>query len=176
MEKSEIIVLVKEWIKGFVIGLNLCPFAKSPYTAGKIKYIVSAFETDDQFLRSFEIEIVDLEKSGYSTSLIIIPEPKVSFIEYLRIYDLCVNKLEECGADKDFQLASFHPDYQFADTDYSDQSNFTNRSPFPIIHILRTKEVADAIDSFGDTTLIYKRNVEVLENLSAAALKSHIKT
>lgn len=174
--KNEIIEQVKGWISEFVIGLNLCPFAKHPFEKGNIHYVVVKKKEDNQILSIFETEVENLSKGEESTSLIILEDQSISFLEYLRIFELCEQSLKVSGHDEDFQLASFHPDYQFADSDYSDQSNFSNRSPFPIIHILRTAEVRDAINSFGDTSLIYKRNIETLESLSIEKLNSLIKS
>jgi len=172
---QEIIKDVKRWISDFVIKLNLCPFAHPPFSNGSINFVVADYPTEFQFLSSFRSEIKILSKSEISTSLVIMRDKSIGFLEYLRIFDLCEKSLAESGLDNEFQLASFHPDYQFADSDFSDQSNFTNRSPYPIVHILRIAEVSAAINSFGDTSLIYKRNMETLESLTSKELNAYIK-
>ena len=170
--ENKIIGRVQSWIEEFVIGLNLCPFAREPFSKDKINYIVVDTIDAQQIVSKFTEEITALETSTTETSLIIMSDKTISFLEYLRIFDLCEKSLADSGMEEDYQLASFHPDYQFADADYSDQGNFSNRSPYPIIHILRTDRVEGAIASYGDTSKIYKQNIEVLEGMSLEQLKA----
>lgn len=173
--EAKIIDRVRNWIEEFVIGLNLCPFAREPFNKDRINYIVADTKDVQQIVSRFREEVTALEASTFETSLIIISDKSLSFLEYLRIFGLCEKSLVNSGFDGDYQLASFHPDYQFADADYSDQSNFSNRSPFPIIHILRSDMVGKAIESYGDTAKIYKQNIELLEGMSTEQLKAYTK-
>ena len=166
---------VKAWISSFVIKLNLCPFAKEAFSKDNIHYVIVKSNEASEIINCFKTEIKDLHTSLYSTSVVIIDHKELDFLEYLRIFDWCEKELNKSGLDEVFQLASFHPDYQFAGTDYSDQSNFTNRSPYPLVHILSSAEVAKAINMYGDTSKIFKRNIELMESMTSEKLKSYIK-
>lgn len=176
MTEQKAIEVVRKWISEFVIGLNLCPFAKHPFSNDTINYLVVDYHTDSELLNVFDREVKNLGNNEISTSLIIIRTPHINFMEYLRVYELCEKSLEKSGEDSNLQLASFHPDYQFADSDYADQSNFTNRSPLPIIHLLRTEDVSAAIDTYGDTSAIYERNIETLNSLSIEDLNTYLRS
>ena len=167
------ILEVKSWIERFVIGLNLCPFANKPFQADKISYVLSDTRNMDDFYSLFKKELNDLLNNETSTSLIILTEDSMEFRQYLDVYAECEKLLLDLNLNEEFQLASFHPEYQFANTDIDEQSNYTNRSPYPLIHILRVKELADAIAAYGDTTTIYERNIEVLNKMSIEDLKSY---
>ncbi len=164
---------VRTWIERFVIGFNLCPFAKQPFDADKIKYLVADLEGDVSLLSVFEKELKSLEENNYATTVIIIPTKDLSFRNYLDLFELCEASLLKLELEDRFQLASFHPDYQFADSKSTDQSNYTNRSPYPLIHILRADELEKAIQSYGDTSKIYKRNIELLNKMSKEELDTY---
>jgi len=170
----EIIEEVKTWIENFVIGLNLCPFAKVPFEANNIVYKLAPIEEHKVFLSVLEEELRSLQNQKHATTVIIIPNKAFGFRSYLDLYDSCVALITSLELEEDFQLASFHPDYQFADAAPDDQSNFTNRSPYPLVHILRVEALAAAIESYGDTASIYKRNIELLNSLSREELEGYL--
>lgn len=164
---------VKSWIEKFVVGLNLCPFAKAPFKSDSISYTVTPLRDYDSFLSSLQLELTGLLDNEYATTIMIIPTKALAFRDYLDLYRECEILLGEVGLEGEFQLASFHPDYQFADASQDDQSNYTNRSPYPLIHILRVDGLAKAIDSYGDTAAIYKRNIELLNKMSKEELNNY---
>ena len=176
-DKTAIIGQVKKWIKDFVIGLNLCPFAKHPFANNLIRYELLEFERSDDFIDSFFVEtqlLLEAESSEISTSLIIISSGLEDFLFYLDVLDGCQDLLEKSGLDKHVQLASFHPLYQFEGTVSNDVTNYTNRSPFPLIHILRTDEVEKAIDSYGNTEEIPENNQKLLKRMGIEKVKKLI--
>lgn len=164
---------VKEWIEKFVIGLDLCPFAKKPFNADKVNYKLAENWGRAELLLILERQLDKLQTGSHSTTIIIIPTKAFEFRSYLNLFSECEAMLIDLGLEEEFQLASFHPDYQFAETDFADQSNYTNRSPYPLIHILRASAVELAIASYGETAAIYKRNIDLLRSLTSQELQSY---
>ena len=163
MENSrhQIISKTQEWIKDFVLKLNLCPFAHIPFREDKIRYALADQDTLEEQMIFFWKEIELIEKLGeeeISNSLIIFPNSLQSFDEYLGFLELANELLEKQNMDNTFQLASFHPNYLFGDSPVDDVKHHTNRSPFPMIHILRVDEVEDAIEKHPDTEAIPDTN------------------
>lgn len=163
---------VKSWIQRFVIGLNLCPFANKPFQANSISYVINDISNREDFYSIFVKELAHLQKTGTSTAILIIPTKSLGFRQYLEVIDECEILLLDLNLNEEFQLASFHPEYQFAGSEIDDQSNYTNRSPYPLIHILRVKELSAAIAAYGDTAVIYERNIKLLSEMSNEDLKS----
>jgi len=158
----------KNWLNNFVIQLGLCPFAKRPFINEQIEYNVIDAQEKEAQLMAFWNAIEKLKQSDaekISTTLLILPDQYPNFLDYLNFFELAESLLMERGEEESFQLASFHPQYQFAGTTVNDVSNYTNRSPFPIIHILRTAEVAEAIDLHQDTAKIPERNIQLMEDM-----------
>lgn len=164
---------VKKWIKEFVIELNLCPFAHDPFRNGLIKYVIIDFESPEDFFPRYFHELLTLTTTAskeISTTLIIVPTGLDGFLFYLDVLETCQDVLERSDAGGAIQLASFHPDYQFDGTDKDDVTNYTNRSPYPMIHLLRCDEVEEAIRAYGDAEEIPKRNQTLMRSLGAASL------
>ena len=151
----------KQWVEDFVIRYNLCPFAHPFAKKGQILYRLSQKEVLGSRLHEFCEELEFLEgHTEFRTTLLIYEDEKLDFLSYLDFYDLCEAVIEK--EEKPFQLASFHPHYCFSGVAYSDPANLSNRSPYPIIHILRLDDVAAAIASHPDTTLIPEKNINFL--------------
>ena len=151
----------KQWVEDFVIRYNLCPFAHPFAKKGQILYRLSQKEGLESRLHEFLEEMDFLEEdTDFRTTLLIYADEHLDFLSYLELYELCEAVIEK--EERPFQLASFHPHYCFAGVAYSDPANLSNRSPYPIIHILRLDDVAAAIASHPDTTLIPQRNIEFL--------------
>ncbi len=148
------ISLTKKWIAEFVIFHSLCPFAKIPFEKDNILYKEIENPDIQMVLSCLHETVVTLDP--YSNAFLILPPS--SFDEYLDIFYKAELYLEETELNTDFQLASFHPEYQFEGYDIADKRNWTNRSPFPMLHILRVKEMEDAIESFGDTSKVFIEN------------------
>lgn len=175
MDNSEIINLTKSWVEHFVVGLNICPFAKLPFIKNRIRYETIKKSGVEDKLMAFWNEVVFLENapaSEISNSLLIFPEGFDDFLEYMDFYSLAENLLAAQNRNEQFQLASFHPNYRFEGTEENEVSNYTNRSPFPMIHVLRIEEVADAIASHPDIDSVPKRNIELMEKMGLDELRN----
>jgi hypothetical protein len=156
----------KKWLEEIVIGLNFCPFAKAPFVEGKIRFAVCrAGNADDaiEFALSEAMKILDVDEEEIATTLLIYPLALADFGEYLQALATLESILEEAGAAGLLQIASFHPDYLFSDEVKSSLSHYTNRSPYPIFHILRESQVQFAVDSHSDTSAIPLVNIERLQ-------------
>lgn len=158
----------KRWIKEFVIDLNLCPFAKHPFQNELIRYKITEFSTTKNFVLFFleELQVlIEAKSTTISTSLIIVPNGLEKFLHFLDVLETCQDVLDRSDLVEVIQLASFHPKYQFQGTDKDDVTNYTNRSPYPMIHLLRTIEVENAIESYGDIVEISDRNQALMKTM-----------
>ena len=153
MGKERFIKQAEKWIKDFVIKHNLCPFAAKPVLHQQVKFEVFEKEHFSNWTETFLSSIKELEQSQeYSTAIYILPWLDEDFGAYLDVLDFSQDILEEASFEDRFQLASFHPKYQFAETQEQDVSNKTNQSPHALIHVLNVQEVAQAIEQYdGDT-------------------------
>jgi len=165
---EEVIHMTRAWIERAVIGLNLCPFAKSVYVREQIRYVVSAAHTAGELLPDLERELRLLAEAApeeVDTTLLIHPQALTEFLDYndfLSVADRAVRRLRLAGV---IQIASFHPHYRFAGTDPDDVTNYTNRSPYPTLHLLRESSVTRAVAAFPDAGKIYERNMETLRRV-----------
>ncbi len=161
-----VVNLVTRWLEQAVIGLNLCPFAKPVWRKGKIRIAVSSSETDESVLSDFADELLNLSvNSTIETTLLIVPFHLSRFEDFNQFLGLAEELLHECQLMGVFQIGSFHPDYQFADTLYDDRENWTNRSPFPVLHLLRETSISRAVDSYSKVSDIPDANIERLNKL-----------
>lgn len=168
VDHTAIIQSTKAWINKVVIQLNLCPFAKYPFDQGTIRYSVYDSIDRPELLGQVSHElglITRLSHEEVETSLLIFPTLFKDFHEYLDFLDLCQEELESLDLEGIIQLASFHPSYQFADLHIDDVRNYTNRSPYPMIHLLREESVSKATISHSDVHAIPIKNQELLQKL-----------
>lgn len=160
----------RTWLKEVVIGLNLCPFAREVYVTERIRYVVSA-ATDSEALRvelAEELRLLTrLDPAATETTLLIHPGVLGDFLDYNDFLDLAEATLAELGLDGVLQIASFHPAYQFAGTEPDDVTNRTNRSPYPMLHLLREASVTRAVETYPDADKIPERNIETMRRLAA---------
>jgi len=173
INQDEIIVKTKKWVVETVIGLNFCPFAKAVYDKNQIRYFVSQAENTEDLLHDLVQELQGLmviEPKKTDTCLLIHPFVLQDFLDYNDFLEVAEAALVELNLEGELQIASFHPNYQFEGTQTDDVSNYTNRSPFPILHILRSASIEKAIDSYPDTTRIPEINMEKLRNMDQEAL------
>ena len=167
----------KHWLEHFVIGLNLCPFAALPFRKDQIRYVVEMGSSLEDLTKRLLSELILLSESTpeeVETTLIIHPNVLNHFLDYNDFLSLVDQCLFESGLEGTVQIASFHPDYQFGDTDFADAANFTNRSPYPMLHLLRESSVSMAVDQPPDTGAIPEENVRKLRELSDARIKEMI--
>jgi len=169
--QNEIVESVKIWLKETVIGLNLCPFANREWQRKSIRFQVSAARSEQQLLQDLVIELALLKKEpSIETTLLILPDVLQEFDTYNQFLDFADQMIEAMNMAGQYQIASFHPDYQFADTEAEDAQNYTNRSPYPILHILREASLEKAIQSYGDTEQIPENNVKLMNELGVTEM------
>jgi hypothetical protein len=158
----------RRWVERAVVGLNLCPFARAPMVQQKIRYVVShARDTDallDDLLGELQ-SLIAIDASECETTLLIHPHVLGDFLDYNDFLDSADAAVETLGLEGELQVASFHPQYQFAESAPDDIENFSNRSPWPTLHLLRETSVERAMESMTDTDAIYRRNQETLQRL-----------
>jgi len=151
-----------------VIGLNLCPFAKAVHVKNQIRYVVSNAGTREALAADLQRELQLLDETDpekIETTLLIHPQVLQDFLEYndfLEIADAVVDENDLTGV---IQIASFHPEYQFADSNADDIDNYTNRSPYPTLHLLRESSIDRAVDSFPEANAIFERNIATMRDL-----------
>ncbi|ASJ75273.1 DUF1415 domain-containing protein [Granulosicoccus antarcticus] len=165
------IAAIEHWLDAMVIGQNLCPFASSARRKGLVRIVVADTDSEAQCLQQLADEANRLETiEGDATTLFVLPRGFEDFDDYLDLLAVADALMEDLDFEGILQLASFHPDYQFDGTDYDDVSNWTNRSPLPILHLLKEDAVSRAVDAHPDPEGIPARNVEKLEQLGLAGI------
>ena len=165
----------RDWVERVVIGLKLCPFAPAPALKGLIRYVTSDAETCEGLLEDLATELQRLVESPaeeLETTLLIHPRVLQDFRDFNDFLEVADELLRMLGLEGEIQIASFHPDYQFADTESGDIGNETNRSPYPTLHLLREDSIARAVDSFGDTSSIPATNLMTLQRLGRERLQA----
>jgi len=165
---DEIIDHTKIWLERAVIGLNLCPFAKSVFVRKQVRYALTAASTADELLAELENELnrlTDTAPAELDTTLLIHPLAMTDFLDY-HFFLAEVDALNRnLGFDGIYQIASLHPQYEFAGSEPDDIANFTNRSPYPTLHLLRESSIDRAVAAFPDAASIFERNIETMERL-----------
>lgn len=163
----------RQWLDDVVIGLNLCPFAKKEVVKQRVRFQVSDAASEDELLKALHGELRQLEEHPETeTTLLIHPGILADFSDYNDFLDVADGLLVEMALDGVYQVASFHPDYQFAGTAPADPENYTNRSPFPMLHLLREASVETAIESYPGTDAIPDQNVELMNRMGTARLQA----
>jgi hypothetical protein len=165
------IVATRDWLERAVIGLNLCPFAKAVHARGQVRYVVSHATTEEELLADllFELRLLaDADADAVETTLLIHPHVLGDFLDYNDFLEIADAAVSELDLDGELQVASFHPDYRFADTTPDDIANFSNRAPYPTLHLLRETSVDRAVAAFPEAGQIYERNIETLRKLGHA--------
>lgn len=157
-----------QWLDTIVIDLNLCPFAKKPRTSNQIRVTVCDTRKDKAVLKLFEQELTFLLNTDpeiTDTSLFVIPNHLYDFYDYLDFLDKAQRSLEKMGLEGQFQLASFHPEYVFDGAEQESRENYTNRAPFPIIHILREATLTRLVQKYPNPEQIPNSNINTLKQL-----------
>jgi len=160
-----------DWVTRVVVGLNLCPFANAVIKSDNLSIRIETSDDLKVVLTSLAAHCENvLQSSEQFTVLMVLPHGFATFDDYLDLVELAQSLLADLELDEHLQLATFHPHYQFSDTRYDDASNYTNRSPYPMLHILQEAAVEKAIDAHPDTEAIPQRNIELLQNMDADKL------
>ncbi|WP_173238454.1 DUF1415 family protein [Legionella antarctica] len=160
------------WVRSFIMKYNLCPFAKGPVNKGTLRVAVSNTSKKAQALEDLMTEIKYLDNHPeVETTLLVFANSFKLFFTYLDFVDIAERLLQEQDYEGVYQLATFHPDYYFADSEPEDISNYTNRSPYPMVHLLREDNLEKAISAYGDTEIIPQRNSATLHELGLEKIK-----
>lgn len=167
-----IINQTQAWVKNVVIACNFCPFAQREVQRGSIRYVVVRSEDVEVCLEAMFAECVRLdEDESIETTLVIFPGVFKSFKKYLLLVENCEDMLLDNEYEGTYQVASFHEDYQFAGSKRDDPANYTNRSPYPMLHLLRESSLDRALDNYPDPENIPQRNIEYAHKLGLEQMK-----
>ncbi|MCY4755707.1 DUF1415 domain-containing protein [Pelomonas aquatica] len=168
MNHDQIINDTRDWVVKAVIGLNLCPFAKAVHVNERIRYVVSDATEPEALLKDLARELLALNRADpeqVDTTLLIHPGVLTDFLDFNDFLDAADALVEELKLDGILQIADFHPDYQFDGSAPDDIANYSNRSPYPTLHLLREESIERAVESMPDTASIYENNLETLDRL-----------
>jgi hypothetical protein len=167
-DDAQVIADTVDWLEKAVIGLNLCPFAKAVHVKEQIRYVVSHATDAEGLLQDLVQELERLAETSpekIETTLLIHPQALADFMDFNDFLDVADGAVEALQLDGILQVASFHPDYQFDETHIDDIENFSNRSPYPTLHLIREASIDAAVDAFPDAADIYEHNIETLKRL-----------
>jgi hypothetical protein len=175
LAEADCIQMTKNWIESIVIGLNFCPFAKPAFHSAQIRYI--ALSSMDSAV--FDKELMDAlncldMNAAIETLLIIFPTSAFDFFDYLNLVEAWDGKIDTLGYRGVYQLASFHPKYQFAGAPIDDPANFTNRSPLPMVHILRESSIENALRKYPRPELIPEANIARARAFGLEQMKAYL--
>ena len=158
----------RQWLEKAVIGLNLCPFAKAPHVKNLVRISVSQARHLDGFLEDLDRELQllgDTPADELETTLLVHPTLFPDFDTFNQMLDIADAAIVDNGLEGIVQIAPFHPDFQFEGTDSDDIGNYTNRSPYPTLHLIREDSIAKAAQAFPDASAIFERNIALLEKM-----------
>jgi len=171
MGDDSVVRAVRQWVDSCVVGLNLCPFAKRELVNNRVRFSQAEATTGEQLLVALEAELELLnDDPSIETTLLIHAKVLQDFSDYNQFLNLADGLLVEMKLDGVYQVASFHPDYQFGGTDPSDAENYTNRSPYPLLHLIREESLERAIAGYPDVEQIPERNIELMNSLGSNKL------
>ncbi len=166
---GECVAATRRWLERAVIGLNLCPFAKAVYNKRQIRYAVTAARSADELLAELAHELAHLARvnpAEIDTTLLIHPLVMTDFIEYQFFLAEANALIKNLGLDGVLQIASLHPAYEFAGSATDDIDNYTNRAPYPTLHLLREASIDRAVAAFPDAAEIFEKNIATMRWLS----------
>lgn len=167
-----IVAAVRQWVETLVVGMNLCPFAKRELVKNRVRFITTAATTAEQLLHALQAELELLHTDpSIETTLLIHAQVLQDFYDFNDFLDDADNVLVEMGLDGVYQIASFHPDYQFGGTAPDDAENYTNRSPYPILHLIREASLERVIADYPDVDDIPERNIALMNELGRDKLQ-----
>ena len=174
---EEIIQSVRQWVETFVVGMNLCPFAKRELVKNRVRFVTTAATTAEQLLQVLqtELELLNADPS-VETTLLIHPAVLQDFYDFNDFLDCADSLLVDMELEGIYQVASFHPDYQFGGTRSGDAENYTNRAPYPVLHLLREESLERVIADYPDVDDIPERNIELMNSLGQDKLQALLKS
>lgn len=172
LSDEQVTTQTAKWVNDFIIDLNVCPFAKREMERESVRFVVLRSKKTQVALEELMSEVHWLDGHPETeTTILVFPTLFTDFYRYLDFVDLAENLMLEQEYDGVYQLATFHPDYCFSGTEPEDVSNYTNRSPYPMLHLLREASVEKAIEFYGDTDEIPERNIDVMEEMGREKLE-----
>lgn len=172
MDNDSIIAAVHQWVERLVIGYNLCPFAKRELVRNRVRFVVSQAQDEEQLLVDLENELTLLgAEEGIETTLLITPQVLQDFYDFNQFLGRADQRVAQLKLKGVFQIANFHPDYQFGGTEPDDAENYSNKSPYPVLHLLREASLDQAIENYPDAESIPERNIEQLEQMGSDQLR-----
>ena len=172
---SDVVANTVRWLERAVIGLNLCPFAKAVHVKGQIRYVVSEATTPEALADDLQRELEFLAEASaelVDTTLLIHPRALTDFLDFNDFLEVADGIVDELELDGILQVASFHPQFQFDGTEPDDITNYTNRAPYPMLHLLREDSVERAVAAFPDEMAIAETNIGTLEKLGLEGWKA----
>lgn len=170
MNADAVVAETRAWLERAVIGLNLCPFAKAPHVKGRVRFVVSEATGTQALLAGLAEELERLagaDEGDIETTLLVHPQVLDDFADYNDFLGVAERAVTELGLEGVVQVASFHPRYCFAGSRPEDIDNATNRSPYPMLHLLREASVTRAADTFADASTIFETNIATMRRLGA---------
>lgn len=173
MDNDNVIAAVRRWVDSVVVGLNLCPFARRELVKNRVRFVLTEAATEERLLAALETELNLLGNDpSIETTLLIHPNVLEDFYDYNQFLNLSDRMLVQMKVEGVYQIASFHPDYRFGGTGPDDVENFTNRSPYPMLHIIREHSIERAIADYTDVEQIPTRNIELMKDLGRKKLQA----
>lgn len=173
LSDPQIIDSTRNWVEQVVVGFNLCPFAKRELVKNRVRFVVSKASNEADLLDELAHELALLNSDeSIETTLLIHPQVLQDFFQYNDFLEVADELLVDMDLEGVYQVASFHPDYQFGGTEPGDAENYTNRSPYPMLHLLREDSLTLAIDNYPDVDLIPERNIQCMNEQGADKLRA----
>ncbi len=168
------LIATRRWLERAVIGLNLCPFAKAVCVKQQVRFVLSDAELPEDLLEELAEELLrlrDTPADEIDTTLLVHPRVLTDFLDYNDFLDRVDALIEALGLEGELQVASFHPQYQFADSEADDPGNCTNRAPYPTLHLLREASLDKAVAAYPDADVIVERNLDTMAKLGLDGFK-----
>ncbi len=173
MDAATIITQTQKWIANVVVGCNFCPFAAKEVKNNTIFYTVETAGDKATCLKTLATELERLDNdAAIATSFVIIPNGFANFYDYLNLVELAEKLMDKLGYEGIYQIASFHPQYLFAGSGATDAANYTNRSPYPMLHLLREEQMEQALENFTEPERIPERNIFFAQQKGLAYMKA----
>lgn len=177
VDDQRVIEATERWVRDVVVNLNLCPFAKRELVRNRVRFVVSAATTEDALLESLHQELQWLnDHDEVETTLLVHPHVLWDFLDYNEFLPAADDLLRYLDLEGIYQVASLHPDYQFGGTEPGDVENYTNRSPYPMLHLLREESLERAIDNYPDVDEIPQRNIERMAYVGLTHMQALLKS
>lgn len=172
-----VILAVRKWVETFVVGMNLCPFAKRELVKNRVRFVTTPARTQEELLTVLqaELEVLNADPT-VETTLLIHPDVLQDFYDYNDFLSIADALLVDMELEGIYQVASFHPDYQFGGTHPEDAENYTNRAPYPVLHLLREESLERVIADYPDVDEIPERNIELMNKLGPDKLQALLKS